>query len=54
MNPMFWILVIVGLVLLWMLLNFIFRPLGKYISKLTTEVKDNLNYDEQEEKEIKK
>lgn len=51
MNPVFWLLVILGSVLLWFLLTFVFIPLGKIINKKWNNTMKILNEEETEEKE---
>lgn len=52
MNPVFIILVILGLVLLWFLLSFAFIPLGKLIYRIGKDAMDEMNKEElKEEKE---
>lgn len=38
--PVFWFLVVVAAVLLWVLLSFVFRPLGRLVSRLLGDVKE--------------
>lgn len=54
--PAFFILVILGAMLLWLCCSFIFAPLGRFVSKLLTDAKDAMNKedpieDSNEEKE---
>lgn len=52
MNPAFIILVILGTILLWFLLSFVFIPLGKLVYKVVKDAIDIMNKDEnKEEKE---
>lgn len=54
MNPAFIILVILGAILLWFLLSFVFIPLGKLVYKVVKDAIDIMNKDEnKEEKETK-
>lgn len=54
MNPAFIILVILGAILLWFLLSFVFIPLGKLVYKVVKDTIDIMNKDEnKEEKETK-
>ena len=54
MNPAFIILVILGTILLWFLLSFVFIPLGKLVYKVVKDAIDIMNKDEnKEEKETK-
>lgn len=38
--PAFFILVVLGAMLLWLCCSFIFAPLGRFVSKLITDAKD--------------
>lgn len=49
MNPALIILVILGLVILWCLLSFVFFPLGKIISHIGKDAVHEMNRDENEE-----
>lgn len=52
MNPAFIILVILGAVVLWFLLSFVFYPLGRFIYRIWKDAVDEINRkDESEEKE---
>lgn len=54
MNPAFIILVILGTILLWFLLSFVFIPLGKLVYKVVNDAIDIMNKDEnKEEKETR-
>lgn len=48
MNPVFVILVILGAIVLWFLLSFIFFPLGKLICRIGKDAKDEMNREEKE------
>ena len=51
MNPAFIILVFLGAVVLWFLLSFAFRPIGKFIYRIWKDAVDEINKnDESEEK----
>jgi multisubunit Na+/H+ antiporter MnhB subunit len=39
MNIAFWLLVIIGLGLLWLLCSFLYRPIGKVFCKLWNDAK---------------
>lgn len=39
MNPVFWFLILSGAALLWMLLSFLFRPLGRVSKRLVDDAK---------------
>lgn len=51
MNPFFWLLVIIALVLLWFLLSFAYEGIGKIASKLFKDAMDEINKDETKENE---
>lgn len=42
MNIVFWLLVIVGMFFLWFVLSFLFKPIGKYITRLIEDAKENM------------
>jgi len=46
MNPVFWLLVLVGAVLLWFAISFIFIPFGRWIAKKVKKISDIINYEE--------
>lgn len=39
MNPVFWFLILSGAALLWLLLSFLFRPLGRVSKRLVDDAK---------------
>jgi hypothetical protein len=43
MNPVFFILVLLGAVILWLLLSFVFYPLGKLGYRLWKDAIDEIN-----------
>ena len=51
MNPVFIILVILAVIVLWFLLSFVFFPLGKLIHRIGKDAIDEMNREENEEKE---
>lgn len=55
MNPVFWILAILLLILLWFIISFVFIPLGKVVLKKWNKTLEILNEeienDEEKEKE---
>ncbi len=55
MNPIFIVLIIVAGILLWFLLAFAFKPLGKLLIRLWDDANDSINKDntKKEEKEKK-
>lgn len=49
MNPFLIILILIGFILLWFLLAFAFKPIGKIVEHLYEDVKSVMN-DESEDK----
>lgn len=49
MNPVFVFLVILGAVVLWFLLSFVFFPLGKFIYRIGKDAIDEMNREENKE-----
>lgn len=49
MNPVFWLLVAFGSVLLWFFLTFVFIPLGRFVLKKWDKTVEILNEEEKEE-----
>ena len=43
MNIVFWIVTILLMVILWFLLAFIFKPVGKFISRIVSDTFDIIN-----------
>lgn len=58
MNPVLLFLIVLGMVIFWFLLSFIFYPLGKFIYRIFRDAVDEINRTENEnekdEKEIEK
>ena len=56
MNPTFWFLIILIAVALWFALSILFKPMGKFVTKIFNDTKDIINDEEEktEEKECKK
>lgn len=52
MNPVFFILILLGAFILWLLLSFVFYPLGKIGYRLWKDAIDEMNR-ESDEKETK-
>lgn len=50
MIPIFWVLVVIGCVLLWFLLAFIFRPLGKLFCRLWNDAMEEITKDDNDDK----
>lgn len=51
MNPVFIFLVLLGAILLWFLLAFAYKPLGKVIYRIGKDAMDEINKDETKETE---
>lgn len=56
MNPILIILILLGGALLWLLCSFLYRPIGKFFSRLITDAQEamsdeNKNNEEKEGKE---
>lgn len=49
MNPVFVILVILAVIVLWFLLSFVFFPLGKIIYRIGKDAIDEINREENNE-----
>jgi hypothetical protein len=58
MNPVLLFLIVLGMVIFWFLLSFIFYPLGKFIYRIFRDAVDEINRtenkNEKDEKEIEK
>ncbi len=48
MNPVFWVLVVLALVLIWFLLSFAFKGIGAIFVRLWNEAKQEITDDEKE------
>ena len=46
MNPVFWLLVIIGAVILWFIISFVFIPLGDVLLKKWDKTIEILNTEE--------
>ena len=53
MNPVFIILVILAVIVLWFLLSFVFFQLGKLIYRIGKDAIDEMNREENEEEKEK-
>ena len=53
MNPVFVILVILAVIILWFLFSFVFFPLGKLIYRIGKDAIDEMNREENEEEKEK-
>lgn len=51
MNPVLIILILLGGALLWLLLSFLYKPLGKIAKRLFDDAKESMEDDEKENKE---
>lgn len=51
MNPALLILIIIGAIILWFLLSFVFYPLGKLVYKVYKDAIDEMNRDEMNREE---
>ena len=52
MNPAFVLLVVLGLIALWFLLSFLYKPLGKFVYQIGKDAMDEINkVDEEKETE---
>lgn len=54
MNIVFWGLVIAGLVFLWFLLAFAFKPVGKFFFRLWDDVVNEIKEDDEKEERKEK
>ena len=48
MNPAFVILVLLGTVVLWFLLSFVFYPFGRFLYRIWKDAIDEMNKEEKE------
>lgn len=53
MNPVFIFLVIIGSVIIWFLLSFIFYPFGKFIYRIYKDAVDEINRKDKQENDKK-
>lgn len=49
MNPVFWLLILSGAALLWLLLSFLFRPLGRVSKRLVDDAKHEMFEEEKKQ-----
>lgn len=47
MNPVFWLAVVAGLIFAWLLLSFLFKPIGRFATRLIDDAIEEMK----EEKE---
>lgn len=50
MNPVFWLLVVLGIVLVWWFLTPLFRKIGKSFTRAANKTKETMFEDETERK----
>lgn len=50
MNPIFWMLVIISLILLWFLLAFLFKPIGNFFYRIWKDAIDEIENKDTERK----
>jgi hypothetical protein len=53
MNPFFYILVLLGLIAIFFLLNKLFRPIGGYLKAIYKETKESIGPDDTEKNIMK-
>lgn len=53
MNPVFWLLIILIVIILWFIISFVFIPLGRLLLMKWDKTLEILNKVDQEEKENK-
>lgn len=51
MNPVFWLLVIITVIILWFIISFVFIPLGRVLLKKWDKTLEILNKEDKNEKE---
>lgn len=49
MNPVFWFLILLWAALLWLLLSFLFRPLGRVSKRLVDDAKREMFEEEKKQ-----
>ena len=42
LNVVFWLLVIVAVAFMWLIASFLFKPIGKYVTRLVKEAIENM------------
>ncbi len=50
MNPVFFILIILGAIALWFLLSFVFFPLGRLLYRIWKDAVDEINKNDKKHK----
>lgn len=53
MNPVFWLLVVIIAVILWLLLAFIYYPLGKFVWRIWSDTSDELKREDKNDEREK-
>lgn len=48
--PVFYFLVALGAILLWLLLSFLYKPIGKFTHRILTDVKENMELSAENDK----
>lgn len=51
MNPVLIFLILIGAVILWFLLSFVFYPLGKFVYRIWKDANDEMNREDKEKEE---
>lgn len=46
MNPVFWLLAIIAIAIFWLVISFIFIPVGRLVYKKMKKISDIINYEE--------
>lgn len=49
--PIFWLLVVIGLCLLWLVLSFCFKPIGRLANRLWGDARKAMSEDDENNKE---
>ena len=51
MNPALLVLIIIGVILIYLLLSFLYRPTGKFFYRIFKDAENAIKYEEEESKE---
>ena len=51
MNPVLVFLILIGTVILWFLLSFVFYPLGRFVYRIWKDANDEMNRKDKEKEE---
>lgn len=54
LNPVFWLLVIIAAFVLWLILSFVFKVIGKGITKVYDHTENALDLKESKDEEVTK